>query len=47
MGWFSSCHPFLMDFTQHWLYGTQWVSLDDIRRHSPESASVIERGLCR
>jgi Zn-dependent protease with chaperone function len=34
--------PFLMDLTQHWLYGTRWVSLDDIRRHSPESASVIE-----
>ena len=27
-----------MDLTQHWLYGTRWVSLDDIRRHSPESA---------
>jgi len=35
--------PFLMDLTQHWLYGTRWVSLDDIRRHSPESASVIEQ----
>jgi len=35
--------PFLMDLTQRWLYGTCWVSLDDIRRHSPESASVIEQ----
>jgi Zn-dependent protease with chaperone function len=35
--------PFLMDLTQRWLYGTQWVSLDEIRRHSPESASIIER----
>lgn len=35
--------PFLMDLTQRWLYGTRWVSLDEIRRHSPESASVIER----
>jgi Zn-dependent protease with chaperone function len=35
--------PFLMDLTQRWLYGTQWVSLDDIRRHSPEAASVIEQ----
>jgi Zn-dependent protease with chaperone function len=34
--------PFLMDLTQRWLYGTRWVALDDIRRLSPEAASVIE-----
>lgn len=35
--------PFLMDLTQSWLYHTRWVSLDDIRRNSQESAQVITR----
>ncbi|MEM9004374.1 MAG: zinc metalloprotease HtpX [Cyanobacteria bacterium P01_F01_bin.86] len=35
--------PFLMDLTQRWLYGTRWVDLAEIRRHSPESVQVIER----
>ncbi|MEM9540031.1 MAG: M48 family metalloprotease [Cyanobacteria bacterium P01_E01_bin.42] len=35
--------PFLLDLTQRWLYGTRWVSLADIERHSPESARVIQR----
>ena len=38
--------PFLMDLTQRWLYSTRWVDLAEIRRHSPESAQVIER-VCR
>jgi Zn-dependent protease with chaperone function len=35
--------PFLMDLTQRWLYKTRWVTLDDIRKNSPESAQVITR----
>ncbi|MCJ2544039.1 M48 family metalloprotease [Thermostichus vulcanus] len=35
--------PFLMDLTQGWLYGTEWVSLAEIKRRSPETAEVIER----
>ena len=38
--------PFLMDLTQKWLYGTQWVGLAEVRRHSPEAARVIEQ-VCR
>jgi Zn-dependent protease with chaperone function len=38
--------PFLMDLTQRWLYGTRWVTLDEIRRHSPEAAKVITE-VCR
>ena len=38
--------PWLMDWIQHSLYGTQWVSLAEIGRRSPESAEVIER-VCR
>jgi Zn-dependent protease with chaperone function len=38
--------PYLMDLMQGWLYHTRWVSLDDIRSQSPESALVIER-VCR
>jgi Zn-dependent protease with chaperone function len=35
--------PWLMDLTQRWLYNTRWVSLDEIERQSPETASVIRR----
>lgn len=38
--------PFLMDLTQRWLYGTRWVSLEEVRQQSPESARVIEQ-VCR
>lgn len=38
--------PWLMDWIQHSLYGTEWVSLAEIGRRSPESAEVIER-VCR
>ncbi len=38
--------PWLMDWIQHSLYGTRWVSLAEIGRHSPESAEVIAR-VCR
>ncbi len=38
--------PFLMDLTQRFLYGTRWVELSDIQRHSPEAAAVIQR-VCR
>src|SRR5919202_1924777 len=35
--------PFLMDLTQSWLYQTRWVSLEDVKRQSPEAARVIQR----
>ncbi len=35
--------PYLMDFTQKWLYKTHWVSLVDIEQKSPETAAVIRR----
>lgn len=35
--------PWLMDLTQKWLYQTRWVSLEDIKRQSPEAAQVIAR----
>lgn len=35
--------PYLMDFTQKWLYKTRWVSLVDIEQKSPETAAVIRR----
>ncbi|MGK7933708.1 MAG: zinc metalloprotease HtpX [Microcystaceae cyanobacterium] len=38
--------PIIMDITQSWLYGTNWISLDTLRQYSPESAEVIER-VCR
>lgn len=38
--------PWLMDLTQEWLYQTRWVSLAEIRRHSPEAAEIIDR-VCR
>ncbi len=38
--------PWLMDWIQQSLYGTQWVSLAEIERRSPESAEVIAR-VCR
>jgi Zn-dependent protease with chaperone function len=38
--------PFLMDLTQRFLYGTRWVELAEIQRHSPEAAAVIQRVCC-
>ncbi|MEN9202053.1 MAG: M48 family metalloprotease [Thermostichus sp. DG_1_6_bins_120] len=35
--------PFLMDLTQNWLYRTEWVSLAEVKRRSPEAATVIEQ----
>ncbi len=35
--------PWLMDITQNWLYGTRWISIADLERHSPESAKVIRQ----
>jgi Zn-dependent protease with chaperone function len=35
--------PWLMDLSQNWLYQTRWVSLEDIKRQSPEAAQVITR----
>jgi len=35
--------PWIMDLVQGWLYHTRWVSLEEIERHSPESARVIQR----
>ena len=38
--------PVLMDWTQNWFYKTRWVSLDEVKRQSPEAARVIEN-VCR
>ncbi len=35
--------PWFMDLMQGWLYHTEWVSLEDIKRLSPEAAQVIQR----
>ena len=34
--------PWLMDFTQGWLYQTRWVSLAEVESQSPEAAKVIQ-----
>ncbi|MDZ7962317.1 MAG: zinc metalloprotease HtpX [Aulosira sp. DedQUE10] len=34
--------PFLMDFTQSWLYQTRWVELAEVEGLSPETARVIQ-----
>ncbi|MEM1366814.1 MAG: M48 family metalloprotease [Cyanobacteria bacterium P01_H01_bin.15] len=38
--------PFLMDLTQRWLYKTRWITLDELRRQSPEAAQTLMR-VCR
>lgn len=38
--------PILMDITQEFLYGTQWVTLAQIERRSPEAGRVI-RQVCK
>jgi Zn-dependent protease with chaperone function len=38
--------PFLMDFTQSWLYQTRWVNLAEIENLSPETAKII-RQVCQ
>lgn len=38
--------PVMMDLVQNWLYGTRWVSLSEIERHSPESARIV-RMVCQ
>lgn len=35
--------PWIMDLTQRWLYGTQWVSLASIEQRSPETANIIRK----
>ena len=35
--------PVFMDWSQRWLYKTRWVSLNEVARHSPEAARVIQR----
>lgn len=35
--------PLLMDLVQSWLYKTRWVSWEEVRRLSPESAQIIQR----
>jgi Zn-dependent protease with chaperone function len=34
--------PTLNDFLYRWLYGLEWISLDELRERSPRSAAVIE-----
>jgi Zn-dependent protease with chaperone function len=35
--------PWIMDLVQQMLYGTQWISLSQVERSSPEAAAVIRR----
>ncbi|NJK60780.1 MAG: M48 family metalloprotease [Oscillatoriales cyanobacterium SM2_1_8] len=35
--------PWLMDWSQGWLYQRRWVELNDIARRSPQTADVIRR----
>ncbi|KGF73274.1 peptidase M48 [Neosynechococcus sphagnicola sy1] len=35
--------PLLMDLTQHWLYGTRWVTLAEIESQSPAAAAVLRQ----
>ncbi len=35
--------PYLMDWTQRWLYSTRWVTLAEFESQSPEAAAVIQR----
>ncbi|WP_436903737.1 histidine kinase N-terminal 7TM domain-containing protein [Halovenus halobia] len=34
--------PWINDFIYGWLYGLEWISLDELRDRSPASAAVIE-----
>jgi Zn-dependent protease with chaperone function len=34
--------PFINDLVYRWLYDLEWVTLDELRQRSPESAAVIE-----
>jgi len=34
--------PFIMDLVQGWLYGTRWIDIAEINRHSPETARIIQ-----
>ena len=34
--------PRLNDFLYRWLYGLEWISIEELRERSPESAAVIE-----
>jgi Zn-dependent protease with chaperone function len=38
--------PFIMDLVQGWLYGTRWVSIQEVERCSPEAVKVI-REVCK
>ncbi|MBD2296591.1 M48 family metalloprotease [Anabaena sphaerica FACHB-251] len=38
--------PFLMDFSQRWLYQTRWVNLAEIEHLSPETGKII-RQVCQ
>lgn len=35
--------PAIMDQVQRWLYGTRWITMSELERHSPEAAQVIRR----
>ncbi len=35
--------PWIMDLTQKWLYGTEWIPLDYVAQRSPETADMIQR----
>lgn len=35
--------PWLMDWTQKWLYGTHWVSLMELEHLSPETSQILQK----
>ncbi len=35
--------PWLMDWTQRWLYGTHWITLMELEHLSPETSQILQR----
>lgn len=35
--------PWLMDWTQRWLYGTHWITLGELEHLSPETSQILQR----
>lgn len=35
--------PWIMDLTQRWLYGTEWIPISYVAQRSPETADLIQR----
>ncbi len=35
--------PWLMDWTQRWLYGTHWITLGELEHLSPETSQILQK----